>query len=67
MDRYDEEEEENFDDIDRDEDESGVEELEVDENGHVIEGCRRRKRHSREDEYEESFGFEEHPFDYEDE
>jgi len=47
---------ENLDLYDEDvEDEDTLEELDVDENGHVIEG-RRRKRRSRDDEYEPDFG-----------
>lgn len=46
---------ENLDLYDEDvEDEDTLEELDVDENGHVIEG--RRKRRSRDDEYEPDFG-----------
>ena len=63
---------EEFDDIDferyEDEDEDTLKELDVDENGHLIEG--RRKRWSREDEFEEDFDFEDrHPeaFGYEEE
>jgi hypothetical protein len=41
-----------------DEDGETLKELDVDENGHVIEG-RRRKRSSRDDEYEEDFDYEE--------
>ena len=48
------------DDEEEDEDEETLEELDVDENGHVIEG--RRKPRSREDEYEPDFDFEDRSY-----
>ncbi len=61
-DEYEGEDENDEDDEDEDEDEETLRELDVDENGHVVEGRRKRRRaggyESFEDTHPEAFGYE---------